>query len=825
MKKFISLLLSLALVICCVSPVCAASTATSAEIQVLTDLGIVKGYEDGSFRPDDVITRAEVVAIINRVQGLSDAAKAASGVSIYSDVKATDWFAGDVNLATQMGIISGDGDGTFRPNDQVKYEEAVKMVVAALGYNKEYVMKQGGWPTGYLVIATQAEVTKGLSVAAGDPAYRGVVAKLVYQALTAPMMVLSTYDDDGKATYKADPNSTLLGKKLNFAKVTGFVSANNVSALSGSETDATNTVRLMYNKVVGNKDILDTNKKEFITNTDYALGHIYDFYIAEDDNKLYIVSAEEGKNETITLVENEEYVITSKDNTITVEDLDGKEEDYELSDTYKALVNGKVDTLPTEFDSDDVVELIDVDNDNEYDYVFITKYVIGVVDSIYGNNKKISFKNISRIIDMTKYLEEEDYSYSIVINGTKRVYDISDLMEYDVLTIIESDKSIDITVSRNTVDGEVDSVNDADKIYYINGEEYKVSTAQGIELGLEGTFYLDTFGKIAWYKGFTSYSGNLGYVAGKGPITKLGETYYEILILTKNGKFETYTLSDKVDETEVSKYDLISYKTKDGKISSIEVLNKVDNPEYSEIGSVKYNASVNAFDGRYGIDESTIIFFVDKEADIDDYTVGNIYSLADEKFYDITIVEKDKYTNNATIVIINNIVGGIADNAPLAVLVNNKTVQYNDEVVNALTFLSEGKEITLYTSVDYDGALPVRGEVFEYSTNEDGDIDIINININTETIVDNKIVDVNAEIVEDKVGNVITLADSGKVNISKIENIYLVDLDKSKIVPEIGAIGDIIKSRESEGDVCVKAYIKYVDEKPFEMVVYFKTND
>ena len=807
MKKIIGLILTLALMLSiCAFPVSAASTATSAQIEVLTDLGIVKGYEDGSFKPDAVITRAEVVAIINRVQGLSDAAKAAAGVSIYSDVKATDWFAGDVNLATQMGVISGDGDGTFRPNDQVKYEEAVKMIVAALGYNREYVMKQGGWPTGYLVIATQAEVTKGLSVTAGEPAYRGVVAKLVYQALTAPMMVLSTYDDDGKATYKADPNSTLLGKKLNFAKVTGFVSANNVSALSGSETDATNVVRLMYNKVVGNKDILDTNKKEFITNIDYALGHIYDFYVAENDNKLYIVSAEEGKNETITLVENEEYVITSQNNTIIVKDLDGNEKEYELSDTYKALVNGKVDTLPTEFDSDDVVELIDVDSDNEYDYVFITKYIIGVVDSIYGKNKKIGFKNISSL-DMTKYLEEDGYSYSIVINGTKRVYDISDLMEYDVLTIVKSDKSIDITVSRNIVNGEVDSVDRDENIYFINGNEYKVSTAQGIDLGVEGTFYLDTFGKIAWYKGYTSYSGNLGYIAGKGTVTKLGETYYEILILTKNGKFETYTLSTKVDANEVSVCDLISYKVKDGKVSSIEVLD----PEYTKIGA-EYDASVNAFDGKYGIDESTIIFFVGED-DVDDYTVGNIYSLVDEKLYDITVVKTDECTNNATIVIVNNIVGGIADNAPLAVLVNNKVVKHNDEVVNALTFLSEGKEITLYTSVDYDGALPVRGEVFEYSTNEDGDIDIINI------------VNVNAKIVEDKVGNVITFADNSKVNISTIENIYLVDLDKSKIVPEIGAIGDITKSRDTEGDVCVKAYIKYVDEKPFEMVVYFRTND
>lgn len=806
MKKIISLFLSLLLVLTCVCSTYAASTATFTQVEVLTDLGIVKGYEDGTFKPDAVITRAEVVAIINRVQGLSDAAKAASGVSIYSDVKATDWFAGDVNLATQMGVISGDGDGTFRPNDQVKYEEAVKMIVAALGYNKEYVLKQGGWPTGYLVIATQNDITKGLSVTAGEPALRGTVAKLVYQALTAPMMVLSTYDDDGKATYKADPNSTLLGNKLNVAKITGYISANNVSSLNGVETDEADKVKIEALEIIGKKDIVEKNA-EYITKENFALGTIYDFYVKEIDDKLYIISAEEGKNETTTIeVDNDKFSIKNENNKIVIVDDNKKDVEYLLESDYTVLINGAVDKLPEAYNTTDVIKLVDTDRNGKYDYVFITSYEIGVVDSVYGNNKKIGFKNISSL-DLTDYIEEEDYSYSITINGTKRIYDISDLKEYDVLTIVKSNKSIDITVSRNTIEGEVDSVDRDENIYFINGDEYKVSTAQGIDLGVEGTFYLDTFGKIAWYKGYTSYSGNLGYITAFGDFESLGETYYEVQILTKAGKLEEYTLSDKVDETKLAVGKMIDYRVKNNKITSIKYLTS----EYSKVGA-EYDASVNAFDGKYGINESTIIFFVGED-DIDDYTVGNIYSLVDEKLYDITVVETDEYTNNATIVIVNNIVGGIADNAPLAVLVNNKTVKYNDEVVNALTFLSEGKEITLYTSVDYDGALPVRGDVFEYSTNEDGDIDIIDI------------IEANAEIVEDKVGNVITLADSGKVNISKIENIYLVDLDKSKIVPEIGAIGDIIKSRNTEGDVCVKAYIKYVDEKPFEMVVYFKTND
>ena len=814
MKKIIGLILTLALMLSiCAFPVSAASTATSAQIEVLTDLGIVKGYEDGSFKPDAVITRAEVVAIINRVQGLSDAAKAAAGVSIYSDVKATDWFAGDVNLATQMGVISGDGDGTFRPNDQVKYEEAVKMIVAALGYNREYVMKQGGWPTGYLVIAAQTEVSKGLSVTAGEPAYRGVVAKLVYQALTAPMMVLSTYDDDGKATYKPDASKTLLNTKLNISKVTGWVSANNVTSLTGSTTDEVNKVRIHVEEtIVGSVD----TKSEFVVDANYELGCVYNFYVAEDDDdEQYIISAEEGKNESVIIeIVEDELIAENGDNKIITLDADNEEEEYILEKDYTSLVNGKVSALPDAYSPTDVIELVDVDNNGKYDIVFVTNYIIGVVDNIYGGNTKIGLKNTSSI-DMKPYLEKDGYSYSITIDGTKRVYDISDLMEFDVLTIVKSDKHIDIAVSRDSVSGEVKAIDHNDGTYTINGEDYKVSNAVAAPiptLGLEGTFYLDTFGRIAWYKGFTSYSGNLGYIAAMGEYTSLGETYYEVQILTKSGNLKVYTLSTKVNVNSIAVGDVITYRLKDDKISSVEVLI----PERANLSNLEYDATVDAFDGKYGVDESTIVFFVGEE-NIDDYTVGNVNSFVDERIYDISIIETDEYTNNATIVVVNSIVGGIAEDAPLAVLVNKKIVSIDNDVVNALTFLTEGKEVTINTDIDFvDDVIDElnRGDVFVYSTNEDGNIDKIALVAAYET----------AEIVVDKAGNVITLEQAGRKNIGNVENIYLVDLDKSKVVPTIGAIGDIVKSQPYVDDVSVKAYIYYVDEKPFEVVVYFETN-
>ena len=149
-------------------------------INVLSDHNIVRGYEDGTFRVDNNITRAEVVALVNRLQGLSDEAAAAGGSTVYTDVAATDWFAGDVNIATQKGFITGDGNGLFRPKNSVKYEEAVKMLVTALGYTQEDALKEGGWPNGYIAIAEENNILTNTKLEIGSFATRGTVALLAY---------------------------------------------------------------------------------------------------------------------------------------------------------------------------------------------------------------------------------------------------------------------------------------------------------------------------------------------------------------------------------------------------------------------------------------------------------------------------------------------------------------------------------------------------------------------------------------------------------------------------------------------------------------------
>jgi hypothetical protein len=89
---------------------------------------IVSGTSETGFRPEQSITRAEFAAILVRALGLSDKGKAAS----FQDVAATDRFAGAVVKAGEYGLISGYEDGTFRPGNTMTRQEAIVMLARAM---------------------------------------------------------------------------------------------------------------------------------------------------------------------------------------------------------------------------------------------------------------------------------------------------------------------------------------------------------------------------------------------------------------------------------------------------------------------------------------------------------------------------------------------------------------------------------------------------------------------------------------------------------------------------------------------------------------------
>ena len=190
MKKIFALLLSLIMTVVLVLPVSAKTANDNASDAVVTlnALGILVGDETGDLALDRKITRAEFATILTRVLDMEDV----SGASVeFTDVAKTHWAYKAIASCANLNIINGCGDGTFKPENNVSYEEATKMVMCALGY-EPYAKSKGGWPTGYLVAANQAKVLEGVSA----EATRGDIAQLIYNALSTPKMAQTSYGTD-----------------------------------------------------------------------------------------------------------------------------------------------------------------------------------------------------------------------------------------------------------------------------------------------------------------------------------------------------------------------------------------------------------------------------------------------------------------------------------------------------------------------------------------------------------------------------------------------------------------------------------------------------
>lgn len=151
-------------------------------VELLTKLDIVNGYEDGTFRPEGTVTRAEMAQMIVGSLGLKDAAAALKGNTIFADTEAH-WANGVVNVAVAEGIISGYPDGTFKPDQEVNYAEAITMVVKALGYKEA-----GVWPNNYVVRGTLLDVLENVEVKDVYAfANRGNVATLIWNMLNTEL--------------------------------------------------------------------------------------------------------------------------------------------------------------------------------------------------------------------------------------------------------------------------------------------------------------------------------------------------------------------------------------------------------------------------------------------------------------------------------------------------------------------------------------------------------------------------------------------------------------------------------------------------------------
>lgn len=198
MKKLLAIVLCLIMVLMSISFAFADETAADADggsqpplkdvagtqyeeaVAKLIAENVVNGYPDGTFRPQNKVTRAEAAKMI--VLATGEKQTAAGETPVFTDIKGH-WAESYVQTAANAGILNGYPDKTFRPEQTVTYYEMAKILVAAKGYTEDQL--EGTWPDNYMNKAAELKITANLPETE-DPAgsaLRGETARMIYNAL------------------------------------------------------------------------------------------------------------------------------------------------------------------------------------------------------------------------------------------------------------------------------------------------------------------------------------------------------------------------------------------------------------------------------------------------------------------------------------------------------------------------------------------------------------------------------------------------------------------------------------------------------------------
>lgn len=159
-------------------------------IVYLEDNGVIGGYPDGTFKPDDTVNRAELLKILVGGTGVTPTVETYS--DCFPDVT-TDWYAPYVCYAKSEGWVDGYPDGTFKPEDEVNKVEAIKMLVNSQGYSVSGGVSEPpfddvattDWFAPYVEVAKDKGLLEetGGSFGVADEMKRGGVSENIYRAM------------------------------------------------------------------------------------------------------------------------------------------------------------------------------------------------------------------------------------------------------------------------------------------------------------------------------------------------------------------------------------------------------------------------------------------------------------------------------------------------------------------------------------------------------------------------------------------------------------------------------------------------------------------
>ena len=188
-------------------------------VEILGEIGVMIGNDDGSFAPDRDVTRAEMAVLITRIlYGNNLNVDQFKNMNTFTDVP--DWAEGFVNLCASLDIIAGRGNGIFDPDATVTSAEAALMLARALGYFKNNAEFGNDWALAAMKRATQAGIIGGDMVLQANAGLdRDDVAQMTFNTLTKAVPV--QYNELLNVYYNVN-QGVIYSLEFNYLQTLGF---------------------------------------------------------------------------------------------------------------------------------------------------------------------------------------------------------------------------------------------------------------------------------------------------------------------------------------------------------------------------------------------------------------------------------------------------------------------------------------------------------------------------------------------------------------------------------------------------------------------------
>ena len=572
MNKIISIIMS---VVLCIGTITAAyaetETSEKSEYSKAEKFAVGIGAFKEEYLPEKEMTRAEFAAFIANITGLTagDSEKWKDEVfaednkdkqleaveNAFEDVSSIHPQYSAIMAVYNRGYMHGISDNKFAPDYSITMGEAVKVFLDIVQYGVR-AETLGGYPNGYIAVAGENNMLRSMKSASTETLTEKNAAILLFNTLDVPLFSLSEISGDGTYAYNKDKKQTFMTEILKLDDITGTLTDNGITALSGASSTG-------KNNIIVNGEVLkhDENLKKVKS----AIGRKITAYYkndTENEGDLVYYSIEDA-DDVLVLDAKDITSVAKKGSKLAISyDENGKSKSESVDAKIKLIYNNKaitdyeVDAL--DFESG-TITLIPTEN-STYDLMVVNKYEFMCVDktdkdgTVYGKGKGTA--GALQIVD----LSGKSTDYLIISDESGNAVNMSSIAEGNVLNILRSydSKVIDVVVSGKKVSTfTVKSKNEEDKkIILSDGEnEYdaaeaaKWNNAPSIILGKTYDLSLNMYGDVVWITESSEESSEelLGVIMAVGSQSgnELADDYI-VKIYTDKGEGVPYPLAKKV---------------------------------------------------------------------------------------------------------------------------------------------------------------------------------------------------------------------------------------------------------------------------------------